>query len=115
MDHLVEDVVQSTRAGAVEQFWESRERQRYPLCPEIFSGRDHVDAEPFVDPVRRPAPTPRHIQGDIATAAGGRVPVKALCPSRSIPGDNQQYPGESALQHTVEVHVEPAIVVGPAR
>src|SRR6202453_808740 len=114
MNQPVEDALGPTAILVVEDLRERRERKRDPLRPSTSAGRDHVDAKPFVDPVGRPAATPGHIKGDIATATRSRVPMEALYLPRGIPGDNQLYSGISALQHAVQVHVAPAIGVGPA-
>ena len=83
-------------------------------CASIFCRIDHVDAEPFIDAVGRPGATPRHVQGDIATAASGGVPVKALYSSGLISCNDQLDPRIPAFQHAVQIHAESAVGVRSA-
>src|SRR6202022_683103 len=78
VDQPVEDRLHAASVLLVEKLWKSREGQRYPLCPSIFSGIDHIDAGSFVDSVGRAAPPPRHFEGDFAAATGCGVSVKSL-------------------------------------
>src|SRR5271166_2427530 len=111
MDQPVKQRLHPAALVLVEDLRERRECQRYPLCTSIFGSIDHVDAEPFVDTVGRPAAAPRHVQGDIATAARGGVPVEALHPPGFVSRDDQLYPRIPALERAVQIHAESAIGV----
>ena len=65
---------------------------------------DHIDAQPFIDPVRRPGTAPRHVEGHVAAPAGRCVPVKSLHAAISVARDDQLDTRVTAFERVVENH-----------
>src|SRR3954454_16795183 len=98
VDRGVAQILNPATVRVVEDFGKCGERERKTRGTLLFGVRDHVNRQPLVDAVRGTPATPWHVEADVASAPGRRIPVETLHPAVLVTGDDQLDTGMTALQ-----------------